>query len=73
MTERKTERESEVKRGCRWIQKCTARANEVTEKAGKEGVVEKLGNNTDGGKVRKRIGYEDMRITHVKSLGSLVW
>lgn len=57
MTERKTERESEVKRGCRWIQKCTARANEVAEKAGKVGVVEKLGNSTDAGKVRKRIGY----------------
>lgn len=63
MTERKTERESEVKRGCRWIQKCTARANEVAEKAGKEGVMEKLGNNTDGGKVRKRIGYEDAHHT----------
>lgn len=61
MTERKTERESEVKRGCRWIQKCTARANEVAEKAGKEGVAEKLGNDTDGGKVRKRIRYEDTR------------
>lgn len=42
------------------------------EKAGKEGVVEKkLGNDTDGAKVRKRKGYEETRTAHINSLGPL--
>lgn len=54
MQEGDREKDRERVRGCRRIQKCTARANEVAEKAGKEGVVEKLGSDAEGFKVRKR-------------------
>lgn len=60
MTERKTERESEAADGFRNVQHVQMKSR---EKAGKEGVVEKLGSDTEGLKVRERKRYENTHHT----------